>query len=315
MLSTIVVDDHPASRTFLLHFLTKAGYAPLKAASAEEALIEAERCNIDIWLIDWMMPGMSGVDLVRRLRSGPDGGRPYLMMLTARASETDLVEAFDAGVDDFITKPISAVELQARLKAAARLVSLNNSLRTKLEEIAHLNGRLEVVASTDMLTGLLNRRAGFQRLNECWSLSERYRRPLSVSLVDIDQFKQINDQHGHDFGDAAIRHIADVLREGGRDVDYVTRIGGDEFLIIFPEVDAAGAIAAMERARRMVQERACRHDGRHVQLSISAGVAERGPETPCVLQLMKDADLSLYAAKRQGRNRVCASHVPTRDAA
>lgn len=304
MLNAIVVDDHPASRTFLLHFLKAAGHEALKAETAHEALELAERTDIDLWLIDWMMPGMTGIELVKLLRAAPGGEHPYLIMLTSRGGDRDLAQAFDAGVDDFISKPISAIELQARLKGAARMVRLNTSLRSRLEEIAHLNGRLEVAASTDMLTGLLNRRAGFMRLNECWMLSERYERPMSVAVVDIDKFKEVNDHHGHAFGDVAITLVAAALRTACRDCDHVVRIGGDEFLLVFPEVGVEGAVVAMERARAAIAQQPCTHEGAEAMLSISVGVAERRPEVRGTIELMKLADDALYMAKREGRDRI-----------
>ncbi len=311
MLRSIVVDDHPASRTFLRHVLSSEHFEPLVAQSAEEALAAYDQQPIDIWFVDWVMPGMSGLELVQQLRNRPGGDRAYVIMLTAKNSDEDLATAFAAGVDDFIRKPLSALELDARLKAAVRLVTTSNCLKQRLDEIealntslTELNRELEVMASTDALTGLLNRRAGMQALGEMWSTAVRYSRPLSVAVIDIDHFKRINDLFGHARGDAALRHVATVLDELARNADKVARIGGEEFLVVLPETDTASAAIYLDRCRAEVSKVRCIADGHDVPLAISAGVAMRDASIESAEELVKIADAALYEAKRQGRNRV-----------
>ncbi len=310
-LSTLVVDDHPAQRLFLDRMLRLAGYIPRIACDGNEALSAIETRMPDILFIDWMMPGLNGLELTRDIRRRAGGERCYVIMLTSKASADDLAAAFDAGVDDYMTKPVGAVELHARLKAAVRLTTLGRTLSERVTEVSilntglvELNTQLEELASTDGLTGLLNRRAGMQRLTDAWSAAERYATPLSVAIVDIDNFKRVNDEFGHARGDAAIRHVASVLRDQAREGDAVARFGGEEFIVVMPRADSGEASNVMERARQRVERARCQADGREVLLSISVGIAERGLEMSGNEALLASADRMLYEAKANGRNRV-----------
>lgn len=307
MLKAIIVDDHPASRTFLNHVLKGTGIDTQLVGTAAEALEAFEREPIDIWFVDWVMPGMNGLELVRSIRKQPRGERPYIIMLTAKGSEEDLATAFEAGVDDFIAKPVGALELQARMKAATRLVTLNGDLRARLDEINGLNRQLAIAASTDALTGLLNRRAGLDKLRAIWDECTPKGTPLSVALVDIDEFKRVNDRFGHARGDAAIRHIASVLRDTAEEPAITARIGGEEFMIALPGVDAGVAGEMLDSARQRVARARCIADGHTVPLSISAGVADRDAGTSSAEELVRLADTALYQAKQSGRNKVVAA--------
>lgn len=311
MIHIAIIDDHPASRVFLDRFLQAEGFHASVFECAEEAVEAFGRGPIDVWLVDWMLPGLSGLELVRTIRARADGATPYFIMLTSKDSEEDLATAFEAGVDDFIAKPIGGLELRARLKAAVRLVNLTRDLKQRVIEVEHLNQRLlgvneelEVIASTDAMTGLLNRRAGLTRLEEAWSGASRHKRPLSVAVVDIDNFKAVNDMFGHARGDAAIRFVATALRDAIRQEDIIARIGGEEFLIVFPDTQAAAASESLRRAGIRVHDSKCMADGRELSLTFSAGVAERSASTATAEELIKTADAALYRAKNAGRNRV-----------
>lgn len=315
MLTTVVVDDHPVSLAFLDHTLRSAGLTPILASNADEAMLIAERQPVNIWFVDWVMPGMSGVDLVRAIRSGEGGDRSYVFMLTAKNTEEDLATAFEAGVDDFIRKPVGAMEFRARLSAAVRLATMTMDLSKRLTEIEELNCQLEAMASTDAMTSLLNRRAGMNRLQMMWAEAVRYNRPLSVSVIDIDNFKKINDAFGHARGDAAIRHVAGTLRDALRATDFVARIGGEEFLAVFPETSPDAAAAVLERCRANVAKARCTAEGKEIWMSISSGVAGIGPGMESCEELVRVADEALYAAKHAGRNQVVIAGVDASKAA
>ncbi|MGH7130914.1 MAG: GGDEF domain-containing response regulator [Phycisphaerales bacterium] len=318
MLRTIVVDDHPTSRTFLQRILASEGLTPIMTDNGHDALAVFDAEPIDIWFVDWLMPQMSGLELVRALRGRTGGAYPYVIMLTSKGSEEDLATAFDAGVDDFMVKPVGAMELFARLKAGRRLVGLNATLQDHLRDIKRLNGelttlnsQLEEMASTDGLTGLLNRRSGMMKLTEIWDKSVRERTNLSVAMIDIDHFKNINDTFGHARGDSVIRHISAVLSEFAREEDLVVRIGGEEFLLVLPGAELSAAAGCVDRVRQNISHSVCRAGEHHVGLSISAGVAMRDNATTSAEHLVRRADEALYAAKKGGRNCVVKSLAGT----
>lgn len=306
-----VVDDHPASCAFLEHMLKAEGHEPVIAQSARQILDRHPIDHFDIWFVDWLMPEVSGLELVRSIRASRGGDRCYIIMLTSRNAAEDLATAFEAGVDDYMAKPVGGLELRARLNAAVRLVSLHASVRERMAEVERLNeqllkvnNRLEIMASTDALTGLLNRRAGLQRLVESWEQSCLHDRPLSVAIIDIDQFKRVNDTFGHARGDAAIRYVASVLRDAARETDFVCRLGGEEFLVTFPNTDEDQATLGAARCRERIERACCHADGQELALSISAGVASRTPDMRSIESLLRAADTALYRAKSDGRNRV-----------
>lgn len=301
---TIIVDDHRATRTLLEHVLKAEGMPPLVAGSGAEALAMTQDCSPHIWFVDWMMPEMSGLELTSQIRARKNGDRAYIIMVTAKDTDEDLATAFDSGVDDFITKPINALELHARLQAARRLVTVSSTLAQKLGEIQRLNNHLEVAASTDFMTGLLNRHAGCARLGEAQAIAHRFARPLSVAVADIDAFRRVNETFGHDRGDAAIRFIAHALREIARPTDYVARVAGEEFLIVLPECEQRDAMQLLEKCRTRISRAHCVHEGKEMKLTISAGVASLDPTFSTSEDLMKAAEAALRIAKAGGRNRV-----------
>lgn len=319
MIHIAIIDDHPASRMFIERLVEAAGHKPMTFESAEEAMDAFNRGPIDVWLIDWMLPGQSGIELVKAVRARSDGRTPYFIMLTSRGSHEDLTLAFEAGVDDFIAKPVGGLEFQARLAGATRIARLTQDLKRRVidaellnQRLQSLNDQLALQAQTDALTGLLNRSAGLARLDEAWSAAARHGTPLSIAVVDLDAFKTVNDTYGHAGGDAALRHAAGLLREAVRAEDVVARLGGDEFLLILPGTATDAAVACLERACSRAGQSACRTDAGPVSVVFSAGVAEVSVAIPSQDDLVKTADAALYDAKRAGRGRVIAHRSASR---
>lgn len=307
----LVVDDHATQRLFLEQTLRRSGHEPWVAEDGKAALAIMGTCMPDICFIDWMLPGMTGLEVVQAIRSQPGGDRCYIIMVTSRTSPEDLSRAFEVGVDDFMGKPVGGMELRSRLKAAVRLSSLHKSLAERVREVSTLNeqlskvnGKLEALVSEDVLTGLANRRAGLRRLDEAWEASSRYRSPLSVAMVDIDYFKGVNDRFGHACGDAVIRHVASILQTEARECDTVARVGGEEFVVILQRTEAASAMVCLERARERVMASPCRVESREISVSFSVGLAERRSSVGDPETLLRIADRALYVAKGGGRNRV-----------
>ncbi|MBN2311229.1 MAG: diguanylate cyclase, partial [Candidatus Hydrogenedentes bacterium] len=244
-----------------------------------------------------MMPEMDGVDVCRKVREAPSHPFTYIIMLTAKGQKEDIVNALNAGADDYVTKPWDASELRARVAVGERIVRLN----TALEEA---NRQLDRMASTDALTGLFNRRTIMERLAQELHRAEREHRPLTVIMVDIDHFKRVNDTHGHTAGDRVLAEAARRLRSVCRDYDIVGRYGGEEFVCITPGSQGEDAAAAAERFRNAVGETPIAAEGAELDVTISVGGVWLAGDTPCdVDEVMKAADTLLYQAKEEGRNR------------
>ena len=307
----LVVDDDPSVLKLLTKYLVDAGYDVLTAANGVEALriIQSEGCSLVI--TDWMLPEMDGLDLCRAIRLSETVGFVYVIVLTGRTDADSLAKAFEAGADDFLAKPCQKQELLARLKAAVRAVAAEAKLAVQQRaihktnaELATLNNKLQKMATTDELTGLHNRREAMRRLGEHWAAIVRDGRPLACIMLDIDHFKQCNDVHGHDVGDAVLRETARRLQRSTRAGETVFRIGGEEFVVLCPGSTAEIAAVAAERLRAAVGANQIKRGDTAVSVTISAGVAEKNNDTAKPDDLLRLADEALYAAKRKGRNRV-----------
>lgn len=307
----LVVDDDATMRAVIAGLLSKAGYEVHTAPDGRKAFDMALDLRPQIMVVDWMMPEMSGIELTRALRQTKIGRSIYVLILTGIEDDEHFVEAFEAGVDDFMNKPLKPKILAARLRAAQRVIHLQQEIEGDREEIrrfaaelAVTNRRLQEVALTDSLTGFPNRRYAMERFSQEWGASVRSQRPLSCMVVDVDGFKDVNDTYGHDIGDSMLRQIANALKAGLRTQDVVCRTGGDEFLVICPDTDRAAAMICAERVRRSVETAPVTSGATKISGSISVGVAERDAGMGDFDALIKAADRGVYAAKERGRNRI-----------
>ncbi len=310
----LIVDDDSSVLRLLEGFLTQAGYEVSSASNGVEALGVLRAEGHQIVITDWDMPLMSGLELCRTIRHSEYIGFVYAIILTAHTDK--VVEAFEAGADDFMSKPPVRGELLARLKAASRIVDLeadlarqNREIHKANAELAVLNSKLVEIATTDELTGLANRREALQRLNEHWETTLRHGQPMSCMVLDMDHFKRVNDAHGHDVGDMVLRETAKVLAKRARIGDKVCRLGGEEFLVLCPESTVEMAAQAGGRLRRSVESQTLRHAHLRLAVTISVGVAQRDETTNSPQDLLKKADNALYAAKAAGRNTVRVAGV------
>jgi diguanylate cyclase (GGDEF)-like protein len=269
-------------------------------------------------ITDWVMPGMSGPELCTSLRQTEAGRRMYLVVLTSREEEDNVVAGLEAGANDYLTKPFNPRILLARVQAGERVIALQRQVeidkltdRRRVAQMAQLTRRLRAVSLMDALTGLYNRRYAMNALQDAWNASERYNRTVSVVMVDIDHFKRVNDEHGHQAGDTVLRATADVLRASCRRSDTVCRLGGEEFLVINANGSLEEALACAGRLRAAVEANQVVADSFDGHVTISLGVAERTPEMNSIDDLLAASDLAVYAAKSQGRNRVCTSQPPS----
>lgn len=307
----LVAEDDRSMLALLEAMLKSGGHDVTVARNGTEAMRLIEQVQPQVVITDWAMPEMGGIELCRRLREHADKRNVYVIILTAQESVDKLVEAFEAGVDDYLTKPLTPKIFFARLRAAQRLVQLQDELAFDREqlvrfsrELAGSNERLQRLALTDALTELPNRRFAMERLEQEWALSQRGERTLSCMMVDIDHFKSINDKFGHQVGDDALKHVADTLRRSARTQDVVCRYGGEEFVVICPDTDMEAAGQCAERLRLNVASARLESQAGHIELTVSVGIAEKLEGAGSIEDLLSRADECLYAAKQKGRNRV-----------
>lgn len=309
----LLVEDEPTSRIMTEGLLRQLlGCEVHTAENGREALALALAVMPQIIITDWLMPVMDGVDFCRALRASDWGQSMYVIMLTGVEVEEKIVEAFEAGVDDYITKPMNIRALNARMRAALHYVKLLEAwehdraqLKQFAAELAISNRRLEHAALTDLLTGLPNRRAGMEALAKAWGASHRTGQPVAALMIDVDRFKSINDRYGHAVGDVVLQEVAKGIQAAARKDDSVSRIGGEEFLLLCHNADARTALLAAERLRKMVKALKISIAGIVVQTSVSIGVANREAGMQDADALVLAADNALYAAKNAGRDRVC----------
>ncbi len=311
-LRLLVVDDDASTLMLLGKLLRDAGYAVYSACNGTEAMQRALACRPHLVVADWLMPEIDGLQFCRTLRQTEIGRGVYLVLLTAVEDESRLVEAFEAGVDDYVLKPVNPKMLLARLRAGERVVRLQAEVESDRErmrrfssEVQANNRRLEQVALLDALTGIPNRRYATERIQQEWSAAGRGGRSLACMLIDVDHFKRINDTHGHDVGDLVLQRVADTLKHTARTQDVVCRIGGEEFLMLCPDTDAAAAAQCAERMRKAVALLRIPVGSCVLQLTISVGVAAMDAGMASPDSMLKAADQAVYAAKQAGRNRIC----------
>jgi diguanylate cyclase (GGDEF)-like protein len=289
----------------LANMLTRWGYQPVIARDGNEAWDALQQPDgPQLAILDWMMPGLNGVDICRGVRAAAREPYVYILLLTARADARDLIEGMEAGADDYVTKPFQAHELRVRLRAGRRIVELQQQLLAAREA-------LREQATRDGLTGLLNRNALLEVLRRELARASRECHPLSLLMVDLDHFKQINDTRGHAMGDAVLREGAHRMRDSVRGYDSVGRYGGEEFVIILPGCETASAVAQAERVRAAFANAPFVNGQHSMVVTCSLGVSSRDIASEGDAEaLLREADLALYASKRAGRNRVECAPVP-----
>jgi len=310
-LKIIVVDDDAVALRVLVWQLVKAGHSVQSAANGNEglSLVLAEAPQLVI--TDYQMPGMDGAALTRALRQTKMGRQLYVIMLTGSEEDETQVEAFAAGADDYVVKPVRPRLLAARLRACARVVHLQGEIRREKEELRRCmaelgvaNRKLQQAAQTDVLTGLYNRRFAMDCLDEKWNESIRAGTPLACMIIDIDHFKRVNDTHGHDVGDRVLQATAELLSSKMRQTDVICRLGGEEFLVIGGNMDAQTALDCAERLCASVAAQGIETTNGHLSVTVSIGVAARSVSMQSTAELLKAADQAVYLAKALGRNQV-----------
>jgi diguanylate cyclase (GGDEF)-like protein len=304
-MKVLIAEDDSLLREMLQGELGVAGHHLITANNGLEAWEMLQKEHVRMLLVDWMMPGLDGPELIRRIRGAGWPGYTYIILLTAKTGRDDVVEGLNAGADDYVTKPFRRDELLARMGVGSRILDLETRLSESL-------AREEALASRDSLTGLPNRRALYDRARAELSRAQREKKSVGLVMMDIDNFKPINDKFGHAAGDEALRCVAEVLLKSKRDYDFTGRWGGDEFLAILPGTSILQAGLVAERIRASIATIRPANGGGSIELRSSMGVACASPAFhPMDLdELLQQADDALYRAKAEGRNRVCLQSGP-----
>lgn len=297
-LRILVADDDRFSRMLLARSLQAWGHEVEQAEDGDSAVAALTRDGgPEVGIIDWMMPGRDGPDVCRAVRDADIEPYRYLLLLTSRSDQEDLVAGLNAGADEYLRKPFDPNELRARLRVGQRLLNLQ-------QELIEARDALHIQATQDALTGILNRRSLLDRLADEHARARRRRSGVGVLVVDLDHFKLVNDTYGHLAGDAVLRAAATRMSIGLRPYDLLGRYGGEEFLLVVPDCSATGLAAVAERVRRTLAESPVSAEGHEIAVSASVGGAWTEGDGDGN-SLIREADEALYEAKRAGRNR-CA---------
>ncbi|MCD4851382.1 diguanylate cyclase [Arthrobacter sp. AK01] len=295
-MKVLIADDDQISRMITKAAVEQSGHECIVAVDGDSAWQLYQDHSPEAVVTDLMMPGLNGLDLCRAIREAEEDTYTYIILVTSHGSRKDVLAGMEAGADDYVTKPLDPFSLHIRLLAAQRITSLH-------ADLARYRSALTEQARTDPLTKLNNR---LKLTEDLGQLRSREDHDYCLAMVDVDNFKSYNDIYGHQAGDAALVAIATTLAREVRKADAVYRFGGEEFLLVLRDESVLGARTVMERVRSAVHDLRIEHSGDpDGVLTISAGVSaftdghRAGTE-----QLLREADLALYAAKASGRNRV-----------
>ncbi|HEV7919546.1 MAG TPA: diguanylate cyclase [Thermoanaerobaculia bacterium] len=302
----VLVDDDFSILRLVQKVLASTGIEVIACPTGMEGLDALENREWDLCLLDRQLPDMNGMDICRRIKAESRFDTRQVIILSACTSTEDKVEAFGIGADDYITKPFEPVELVARVHASRRVVEMQ-------KQLVDMARQLEELSARDSLTGMFNRRHFGMTLEQAFNHSERYQRPLSVALIDVDCFKTINDSFGHQTGDQVLAELARRFAKSVRASDYVARYGGEEFVVLLPETVLEDAVRFGEKLRTSIAAApVCTADGTELPVTVSVGTASLAhTHFRSSSEMIAAADQALYRAKRNGRNRVEAERRRT----
>jgi len=292
----LVAEDDPMFRRLLEGWLKQWGHDVTVAnnGAVAWAILQREQPP-DLLILDWMMPGIDGLELCRRIRADRRSAYRYILLITAKDARQDLVSGFEAGADDYLTKPFDRDELRARLRVGERILKLQ-------DDLIRARDRLQFQATHDALTGLLNRGAILETFSREQERSRRTRVPMAVLMLDLDHFKRINDTLGHLAGDAVLKETATRLTHAVRSYDSVGRYGGEEFLVVLPGCDSNQALRIAERIRCAIAQRPIDTHEAQLEFTVSIGLTLASSEHSAN-EVLAIADAALYQAKNSGRDR------------
>jgi len=298
-MKVLIADDDPVSLHFLKAKLTKWQYTVVACSNGEEAwqVLQSDSPP-KLAVLDWMMPGLDGLQVCQKIRKQTNTPYMYVLLLTSRGEISDLVAGLEAGADDYLIKPFDVNELEVRLRAGRRILELQ-------EELMAAHETLRIQATHDHLTEVLNRAAVLEHFERELARAQREQSPLSVILIDLDYFKSINDSHGHLAGDAVLVDASQRMQACIRPYDVLGRLGGEEFLLVLPGSDPANALGQAERIREALGSTPYFYQDNAISMTCSQGVTTwMGNSVADMTTLIRTADGAMYLAKCGGRNKV-----------
>jgi len=306
----LIAEDDPVSRRLLEATLQGWGHEVVVTKDGKQALTVLRGANPPkLAILDWMMPGLDGIDICRRLQKMRVRKEDYVyvIVLTSKDNESDILESMVAGADDYVIKPFRSGELQARIFAAERIVELH-------EKFIQAEHRLKEQATHDFLTGLWNRSGILNILHQELSRAKRENTSVTVMLGDLDHFKAVNDNYGHKTGDAVLKEAATRMRMAVRPYDGYGRYGGEEFLVVVPRCDITFAADVAERIRKAICKKPICCDGAEILVTMSIGLTSVCGASPADADaIIQQADAALYRAKENGRNQIQIANTAESD--
>ncbi len=299
----LLVEDDPVQANVTKKILQTTGYDVLWSQDGINAIKTVKMMKPDIILLDVILPGLDGYEVCRWLKLDENARGIPVIMLTVKKELSDKISGLQIGADDYLPKPYNELELNARIYASLRTKALQDELRTKNKQLEELLGKVEYMAITDALTGLYNRRRFHDVLSKEFERSKRYANPVSLIMLDIDHFKKVNDNYGHQTGDTVLREVGSIITASIRDIDTASRFGGEEFMVVLPNTEKENAKVGAERMRAAIAQ----HIFPEIEGPITVSIGVTGLPDPGLAnedRLVRCADYALYRAKQNGRNRI-----------
>lgn len=307
-LKVLIVEDSKVALKAISGYIEDMGVQPLLAENGQDAIELYTRERPDIVLLDIILPDTDGYEVARQIRRLQDKDQwTAIIFLSVMSKDEDLARGIEVGGDDYIMKPVGSVVVQAKVRAMYRLVQMQRALVKLAAQLNDANHELQRLSMTDALTGIANRRMFDASLTREWRRCQRLKQPMSLVMLDVDNFKKYNDRYGHQDGDECLKAVAqEVARAAPRAGDLVARYGGEEFVMILGDTDEDGANWVAERIRQHVAGLKLPHkDSSHGIVTVSCGVSSVLPRPDLSVEaLVKSADNALFLSKNQGRNTV-----------
>jgi diguanylate cyclase (GGDEF)-like protein len=307
----LLVEDDKLQGKTTKDYLESCGYKVIWMENGKSAIRTVKTRDIDLIVLDFILPDMNGNEVCRWLKLNQDTKGIPIVMLTAQSSATDKVASLTAGADDHLTKPFNESELRARIYACLRTKALQDELRTKNRQLEEVLSKVEVLAITDPLTQLFNRRHFESVIETEFASTARYKSPASCLMIDVDHFKRVNDEYGHRAGDIVLKELSQIIKNCLRKVDIVARWGGEEFVVLLPRTKNEDAFRAASRILQAIA--GYKFPDINQQVTVSIGIASiPDPAIDAAEKLVDASDSAMYEAKEKGRNRIVAAELETK---